>query len=300
VASIRTVFLSSVAAGLEQYRDAVYEAINGLDDYKCVRMEDFGARDCQPEAFCRQKIAESDIFVGIVGQLYGSCPPSNEKSFSELEYEAAVESGRPGLMFLATEEFPVPAHLIEPDAKREKQRAFRSRVNAETLRETFDSEEDLVSLVVKAIHNQEKALPRTGPAPRDRVKSQTRLLFPFVTNLAGFDTGIAVSNISQDPFGTKPEAGPCTVYYYGRSHRDSRAVFQQASAVLGPGEQMTFTLSGGNAAFLLTGALGFQGYLIVVCNFPAHGFAHITDGFGGKPNLASGYLATVLPGGFNT
>ena len=32
------------------------------------------------------------------------------------------------------------------------------------------------------------------------------LLFPFVTNQAGFDTGIAIANTSQDPFGTFPSS----------------------------------------------------------------------------------------------
>ena len=44
----------------------------------------------------------------------------------------------------------------------------------------------------------------------------TKLLFPFVTNQAGFDTGIAISNISDDPFGTEKQEGTCTIYYYGR------------------------------------------------------------------------------------
>ena len=30
----------------------------------------------------------------------------------------------------------------------------------------------------------------------------SNLLFPFVTSISGFDTGIALSNTSTDPFGT--------------------------------------------------------------------------------------------------
>jgi|SRR5580658_9319984 len=44
----KTVFLSSVAQGLEECRDAAYRAIEGLDGYHCDRMEDFGARDAPP------------------------------------------------------------------------------------------------------------------------------------------------------------------------------------------------------------------------------------------------------------
>jgi hypothetical protein len=46
----------------------------------------------------------------------------------------------------------------------------------------------------------------------------------------------------------------------------------------------------------IAGAPEFQGYVIAVCEFQyGHGFAFITDGFGGIPALAQGYLALVIP-----
>ena len=45
-------------------------------------------------------------------------------------------------------------------------------------------------------------------------KCTCNLLFPFVTNQAGFDTGIAIANTSQDPFGTSPQEGTITLNYY--------------------------------------------------------------------------------------
>ena len=57
-----------------------------------------------------------------------------------------------------------------------------------------------------------------------------------------------------------------------------------------------FTISGGNPAQSIDGAPEFQGYVIAVCEFQyAHGFAFITDGFGGVRSLAQGYLALVIP-----
>ena len=35
---IKTVFLSSTAKDLSSYREAVYRAIAGLDDFHCIRM----------------------------------------------------------------------------------------------------------------------------------------------------------------------------------------------------------------------------------------------------------------------
>ena len=69
---IRTVFLSSTARDLQEYREAAYKAIEGLDGYHCVRMEDFGARDQEADEFCAAKVAECDLFVGIVGTYTGA------------------------------------------------------------------------------------------------------------------------------------------------------------------------------------------------------------------------------------
>ena len=122
------------------------------------------------------------------------------------------------------------------------------------------------------------------------------LLFPFVTNQAGFDTGMAISNTSSDWLGTDPQTGACTIHYHGATTGGGAAPPDQTSTPIAGGEQLIFTLSGGNNAQNITGAPEFQGYIIAVCEFQyAHGFAFITDGFGGIPALAQGYLALVIP-----
>jgi len=42
----------------------------------------------------------------------------------------------------------------------------------------------------------------------------TNLLFPYVVNANGFDTGIAISNTSADPFSTATQTGTCTLSVY--------------------------------------------------------------------------------------
>src|ERR1019366_8350819 len=49
---------------------------------------------------------------------------------------------------------------------------------------------------------------------------RTILLYPYITNQAGFDTGLTVANTSQDPFTvgsnvTGAQAGSCALTYYG-------------------------------------------------------------------------------------
>jgi hypothetical protein len=122
----------------------------------------------------------------------------------------------------------------------------------------------------------------------------TNLLFPFVTNQSGFDTGIAISNTSQDPFGTATQTGACTINYYGNTTGGGAAPAAQTSGVVAPGAQLLFVVSsGGNLN--IAGTPGFQGYIIAQCAFQyAHGFAFVTDGPVGAANVAEGYLALVM------
>lgn len=127
-------------------------------------------------------------------------------------------------------------------------------------------------------------------------RCSTTLLFPFVTNQAGFDTGIAISNTSEDWLGTTPQDGACTIHYIGERLASQEMVEDQTSTIIEGGDQLVFTISAGAPAQNIDPADGFQGFLIAQCEFQyAHGFAFITDGFGGIPALAQGYLALVIP-----
>jgi len=109
----------------------------------------------------------------------------------------------------------------------------------------------------------------------------TNLLFTFVTNQNGFDTGISIANTTADPFGTTQVSGTCTLNFFGANAPSSP--FTTASVAAGT----VF------ATLASTVAPGFQGYLIAQCNFPlAHGWGFVSDI--GARNLAAGYLALVI------
>jgi hypothetical protein len=139
-------------------------------------------------------------------------------------------------------------------------------------------------------------LPRFADTPASRTgiiinACSTNLLFPFVTNQAGFDTGIAIANTSLDPFGTKTQAGACIVNYYGNTTGGGAAPAAATSPSVAAGTELVFTLSGGGGGVAATP--GFQGYIIAQCAFQyGHGFAFISDIAGTK--VAEGYLALVM------
>jgi len=113
---------------------------------------------------------------------------------------------------------------------------------------------------------------------------QTLLLFPFVTNAPGFDTGISIANTSTDPIGTAAQNGACVMSWYDGTGKTPNV--------------NSGNIATGNyyAAILSTIAPGFTGYMMALCNFQyAHGFAFISDI--GTRNFAMGYLALVVNNG---
>ena len=107
----------------------------------------------------------------------------------------------------------------------------------------------------------------------------TTLLFPFVTNMAMFDTGLVITNTSE-------ETGSCTITYTGSNAPEES---QTTQAVAGGAQWISLSS---------TIAPGFQGYLTAACGFrDAHGFAYLSNGFGvGAATAAQGYLAVCTAG----
>jgi hypothetical protein len=168
--SVRTVFLSSTARDLEQYRKAVFEAIEALDGYHCIRMEAFGrsARAESPLEYCNARAAECDVFVILVGHCWGSTP-DGERSYTEYEFDSADAHKR--LVFVAADDFTLPASLIEADRARDKQRAFRERAKAGQIASFFRDPHELATKVVLSVRNWEESKPKAAPPPRQESSS---------------------------------------------------------------------------------------------------------------------------------
>jgi hypothetical protein len=121
---------------------------------------------------------------------------------------------------------------------------------------------------------------------------KTILLFPYLTSIPGWDSGIAVSNTSKDPWSTVTSTGNCTLNFYG-SNAPTAPVYLPSDGVsfIAPGTSSATLLSS-----IVTAPAGFTGYMFAQCNFQfAHGYAFISD-FGLR-NWATDYLALVVTNG---
>jgi hypothetical protein len=155
---------------------------------------------------------------------------------------------------------------------------------------------------------------------------QTILLFPYVTDFPGFDTGIAISNTSADPLlslGASPQSGACTVTFYGgvmtgtaptatfmstatnigmnvpgTYSTNDPTVMLYSTGLLGPGQTWAFSLSNADTTLGTSTFTGFSGYAIATCQFQfAHGYAFISniDLGSGEGGFAASYLPLIIP-----
>lgn len=135
----------------------------------------------------------------------------------------------------------------------------------------------------------------------------TALLFPYVTTAffvsgqSGFDTGISIANTTTDPFNTTPQAGTCSLYWYGGLPGvTGQAATNPQQTILGAagvGSSVPI-ISGTTALTLASQSVGsnWSGYMIALCNFQyAHGYASVTDV--GVRNIMASYLALIINSG---
>jgi hypothetical protein len=158
------IFLSSTTRDLADYRNAVERAIKRTEgDYVCIRSEDWGARPDTPASFVPEKVRDCDLMILLIGQMYGSSPPGSETSFTELEYETALEDDIPVLPFLIHPKVYPSGFEPEPEAKQRRLEAFRRRVEQAHGRAIFREPDGLEVAVLQALRSWER--DRTGTRP---------------------------------------------------------------------------------------------------------------------------------------
>jgi hypothetical protein len=86
------VFISSVRTGLEEERDALPGLISALG-HTPVRFEEFSAQNVPSREACLAAVADSDVYLLLLGPHYGYRFPETGQSATHDEWKGAQQSG---------------------------------------------------------------------------------------------------------------------------------------------------------------------------------------------------------------
>lgn len=111
----------------------------------------------------------------------------------------------------------------------------------------------------------------------------TTILFPYITNQPGYETGLAISNVGNLTT-NGGQSGVCQWSFYGDGAPKTAVA---PTAAVAPGTTFAATLTG-------IGVTGFTGFAVATCDFQAgYGYAYIADYVTGQ-TTAQGYLGLLI------
>src|ERR1700733_4924338 len=163
------VFVSSTYEDLREERQQATQAILEAGCFPSG-MELFPASDDSQWELIKRVIQECDYYVVIVAGRYGSLAPDG-LSYTEKEYDYAVEKGIPILGFVRDKISEVPSGKTErADINREKLEVFRLKVMMRTCRK-YTSPPELGMAVMKSLMSEARIRPRVGWVKADQARS---------------------------------------------------------------------------------------------------------------------------------
>ena len=163
------VFISSTYDDLKQERMSV---INTLLEMDCIPsgMEAFCAEDEEQFEVIKKVIDLCDYYILIIGKRYGTINPTKGISYTEMEYDYAVQKRIPVLVFPVDEKVDKPSDNNEDKLERFKSKAFGKRMGA-----VWHNPDDLAKHVAISLTKAFDTQKRPGWT-RDNVFDQNELL----------------------------------------------------------------------------------------------------------------------------
>ncbi len=157
------VFISSTFQDLQGARQEVSQALLRADCFP-AGMELFPAADEEQFEFIKTIIDQSDYYIIISAGRYGSIHPETGLSYTEMEYDYAVEVGKPVIRLLHKDPFnQLKGEYIEKTAKgRRLLDKFRDKQMSGTLVGFWENPRELMAETLFALQDIQRRKPAIG------------------------------------------------------------------------------------------------------------------------------------------
>lgn len=164
------VFISSTYEDLQEERKKVMEALLQMNCFP-VGMEYFNASDSSQWEVIKSLIRECDYYVLIVAGRYGSVEKESGKSYTQKEFEYAIEQEVPVISFVHKNPENILKKYVETDLIANKLLCeFKTNVKRK-LCKFWDNADELAAQVVLSLTSLIKTYPRVGLVKADEVSS---------------------------------------------------------------------------------------------------------------------------------
>jgi hypothetical protein len=163
------VFVSST---YDDLRDERLEVIQALLELDCIPsgMELFPAADDDQWTLIKRVIDDCDYYVVIIAGRYGSIGPSGN-SFTQMEYEHAISTGKPVIAFLHADPGKIQADKTDPQ-NQHKLQEFRGLARKKMCK-NWTTAHELGSVVSRSIIKLIKEKPGIGWVRADLISDET-------------------------------------------------------------------------------------------------------------------------------
>ncbi|CAM1332988.1 DUF4062 domain-containing protein [Tenacibaculum aestuariivivum] len=154
------VFVSSTYKDLLDERQEVMQALLELDCIP-VGMELFPAADDDQWTLIKRLIDDCDYYILIIGGRYGSVNTEGI-SYTQMEYEYAVEKGIPVISFLHKKPDNIPAGKSESEKALKKKLEDFKKIAQQKMCKYYESPMELGSVVSRSLVRLIKDKPQPG------------------------------------------------------------------------------------------------------------------------------------------
>ncbi len=198
----KIIFISSTFEDLKNHRRKIWDL---LGDYNVhIRgMEKFGARKEAPLTTCLIEVEQCDVFLAIIAFRLGSIDGASGKSFTQREYERALELNKDILIYIADDkDSRISPQDIDSGERREKLNAFKSILRERHTIDTFFSEDDLVQKVRRRFDELLTQKEEAKPIDEDEYSQSKELIDRFLLLpkvYSGHEVKLKV-NFAEQPF----------------------------------------------------------------------------------------------------
>jgi site-specific recombinase XerD len=175
------IFISSTYLDLIKARQKVTETVLSMYHFP-IGMEMFSAGNYDQWTTIKNTIDNSDYYVLIIGHRYGSVTEEGI-SYTEKEYDYALEKGLPILAFIRNRDVPTkPSERDSDSLLQTKLNNFVNKATNSKMCDFWNTEEELASKVSIALNKEFMFNPRVGWIRSDQSPSNEKGIKNSIAN----------------------------------------------------------------------------------------------------------------------